>query len=429
MPHTERRPLKQARQVPAIDDGGAVLETHTLPNGVRVVARPEPGHPAAAVGVWLEHGSRYEAPEEAGLAHLLEHMVFKGTARHSALGLAETMEGLGTEVDAWTGRELTGYTLEVLAEDAEAALELLGEMLAAPSLPAEELERERSVVVAEAAMVREDPEAWLMDELVDGAWAGHPAGRPVLGDPEVIASVDAAILAAYHARYYTGGRLVVGVAGGVDPAALVRRAEGLFGHLPAGERAAQAIPAFRPGEGRRSASYEQAHIGLAVPAPSRTDPQRYTARVADAALGGSLTSRLFQALRERHGLAYTVYSALEGFRDTGLWLVYTACQPDDMEQVRALLDAEIQRAAAGAIDEAAVARAQHGLRAGLLLGGETLEQRLGRDVSELLLHGGPVPLERHLEAVAAVDRQAVTDLLARQWQAVHALTVVPDGTG
>lgn len=414
---------------PGTDSHGSTPEVHVLGNGVRVVALPEPGHAGAAVGVWLEHGSRYEAAEESGLAHLLEHMLFKGTAGYSALGLAEAMEGLGTEVEAWTGRELTGYSLEVLAEDAGEALDLLGEMVTAPSFPAEELERERSVVAAEAAMVREDPEAWLMDELVGRAWRGHPAGRPVLGDPEVIAAVDAPTLAHYHARYYTGGRMVVGVAGGVDPEALVRQAEALFGHLPADGPAVQETPAFHAGDGRMAASYEQAHIGWAVPAPSRTDPQRYTARVANAVLGGSLTSPLFQTLRERHGLAYTVYSALESFRDSGLWLVYTACGAEDVDRAEELLEREIGRAAGGEIDEAAVARARHALRAGLLLGGETLDQRLGRAVSELLLHGAPVALEHHLEAVAAVDRAAVAELLGRHWRQRHALVLVPGDEG
>jgi predicted Zn-dependent peptidase len=281
------------------------------------------------------------------------------------------------------------------------------------------------VVAAEAAMVREDPEAWLMDELVDGAWAGHPAGKPVLGDPEVIAGVDGRVLADYHRRYYTGGRLVVGVAGGVDAERVLRQAEAAFGGLPGGARSPQGEPAFHSGEEQRVGSYEQAHIGLAVPAPARTDPQRYAARVANAVLGGSLTSRLFQALREREGLAYTVYSALESFRDTGLWLVYTACQPEAVARARRLLDQEIARAAETGVEEAAVARARHGLRAGLLLGGETLEQRLGRTVSELLLHGEPIPLEQHLEAVEAVDRAAVLDLLGHFGQSLHALTVVP----
>jgi predicted Zn-dependent peptidase len=388
---------------------------HTLGNGARVVVRPEPEHPAAALGVWLEHGSRYEAAEESGLAHLLEHMLFKGTATYTALGLAEAMEGLGTEVEAWTGRELTGYSLEVLAEDAPEALALLAEMVVAPSFPPEELERERSVVAAEAAMVREDPEAWLMDELVGGAWSGHPAGRPVLGDPAVIEGVGAAELARYHGRFYTGGRMVVGVAGGVDPEAVLARAEQLFGQLPAGKAEPHTAPAFCPGQETRTVAYEQAHLGWAVPAPSRTDPRRYTARIANAVLGGSLTSVLFQTLRERHGLAYTVYSALESFRDSGLWLAYAACRPEDQQQARRLLAEEIERAAEDGVEEAAVERARHGLRAGLLLHGETLEQRLGRAVSQLLLHGALVPLEEQLAAVQEVRPPHVQQMLAEHW--------------
>ncbi|MFB6261664.1 MAG: M16 family metallopeptidase, partial [Thiohalorhabdaceae bacterium] len=289
--------------------GGDNAETRVLANGVRLLVLPEPDHPVAALGIWVENGSRYEAPAESGLAHLLEHMVFKGTADYSVRGLAETMDRLGCEVDAWTGRELTAYTLEVLREDADQALDLLMQMVARPSLPAEELARERGVVAAEAAMVREEPESWLLDELVRSVWADHPAGWPVLGDPAVIEAASPGTLADYHRRHYTGGRILLAVAGNLDADQVADQAG--LGHLPEGGRPVDAVPAFHSGSGTREGTAEQCHFAMAAPAPARTDGDRFAAGVANHLLGGSVTSRLFRDLREERGLAYSIYSDLD----------------------------------------------------------------------------------------------------------------------
>ncbi|HKJ71281.1 MAG TPA: pitrilysin family protein [Gammaproteobacteria bacterium] len=411
-------PLPPARDADAAD-------LRVLVGGVRLLTLPEPGHPAVALGVWVDNGSRYEAPAEAGLAHLLEHMVFKGTADYDVRALAETMDRFGCEVDAWTGRETTAYTLEVLREDAGEALHLLTQMVARPSLPAAELARERGVVAAEAAMVREDPESWLLDELVRAAWADHAAGSPVLGDPGVIEAADRAGLSDYHRRHYTGGRLLVAVAGDVDSAAVAERVEAALGHLPAGERPADRAPGFHAGQGSRSGPAEQCHLALAAPGPARTSDDRFAAGVANHLLGASVTSRLFRELREERGLAYTVYSDLDTLRDCGLWAIYLACPADRREAARELVQASLRRIAQEGFAEGDIERAKHSLRSGLLRGGDTLEQRLHQAVGDRLYHGRPVPREERLERLQAVDGEAVRRVLAEAWARHHELILDP----
>ncbi|KPV40505.1 hypothetical protein AN478_06200 [Thiohalorhabdus denitrificans] len=396
-----------------------------MDNGVRVVVRPEPGHPAVALGVWVENGSRYEGPGEGGLAHLLEHMLFKGTRERSVRDLAEAMDRMGSEVDAWTGRELTAYTVEVLREDAPEALHLLAEMTARPTFPEEELARERQVVAAEAAMVREDPEGWLFDELVGEAWPRHPAGAPILGLPEVIGGTTRETLVDFHRRHYTGGRILVGVAGDVDPEAVVEQCAREFGALPAGERPASPPPAFAPGSSFRHGHVEQAHLGRAAPGPARTDGARFAAGVANHVLGGSVTSRLFRELREERGLAYAVYSELDTLRDCGLWGIYLACPPEERERAGELVDGILRGVVEEGLEAPEVERARHSLRSGLLRSGETLEQRLSQAAGDVLYHGRLIPREERLDALESADMRAVHEVLRDHWATYRDMVLLP----
>ncbi|MFA9460741.1 M16 family metallopeptidase [Thiohalorhabdus sp. Cl-TMA] len=405
----------------------AVPETvYLLDNGVRVLVRPEPGHPAVALGIWVENGSRFEGPEESGLAHLLEHMVFKGTRDFTVRDAAEAMDRYGSEVDAWTGRELTAYTLEVLREDAADALHLLADMVARPAFPAEELERERRVVAAEAAMVREDPESWLLDRLVAEGWPEHAAGAPILGNPDVIAETDRERLAAYHARSYTGGRITVALAGDVDPEAVRDQCARELGELPRGERPADRPPAFSAGEGILDGHVEQAHVGICAPGTARLDEDRFAAGIANHILGASVTSRLFRQLREERGLAYTVYSELDSLRDCGLWAVYLACPAEERERAADLVREILDGMVAEGFEPEEVERARHSLRSGLLRSGETLEQRLSQAVGDILYHGRTVPREERLKALEAASPERVHRVVAEHWRRRRLLALVPE---
>lgn len=413
--------------LPPLPQAGAqdTAEMRVLANGVRLLVLPEPGHPAAALGIWVENGSRYERPEEAGLAHLLEHMVFKGTSGYAVSEQAEAMDRLGCEVDAWTGRELTAYTLEVLREDAGQGLHLLLEMVARPRLGAEDLARERGVVAAEAAMVREDPESWLLEELVRSAWPGHAAGLPVLGDPAVIQGADQESLLGYWGGHYTGGRILVGVAGDLEAEAVAEQVQAGLGDRAPGGRPVDEPPAFQPGSDTCSGPAEQTHIALAAPAPARTDNARFAAGVANHLLGASVTSRLFRELREERGLAYTVYSDLDTLRDCGLWAVYLACPPEQRETALELVRVNLERAMEEGFPAADIERAKHSLRAGLLRSGETLEQRLHQAVGDRLYHGRAVSRQERLDRLEAVDGAAVQEVLAASWSRRRELVLEP----
>lgn len=275
-------------------------------------------------------------------------------------------------------------------------------------------------------MVREDPEGWLLDELVRDAWPGHVAGTPILGDPAVIGAADRETLSAYHARHYTGGRILVGVAGDVDPQAVVAQCAAELGSLPPGERPEDAPPVFCEGSGIRRGHAEQGHLAVCAPGPARPDRQRFAAGVANHVLGGSVTSRLFRELREERGLAYTVYSDLDTYRDCGLWAAYLAFPESEAERVQALVGGILDHARAEGFAPEEVERACHGLRAGLLRSGEQLEQRLHQAVGDLLYHGRLLPREERLAYLAEVDGDAVRDVLARFWDRRHQLLLLPE---
>ncbi|MGH3051839.1 MAG: M16 family metallopeptidase, partial [Gaiellaceae bacterium] len=293
----------------------------TLDNGSRVVTEPLPSVRSVAMGFWIGTGSRDEDDAHAGVTHFLEHLLFKGTRSYSALEIAETFDTFGGELNAATARDYTVVYARVLDEHVETALDVMTDMVFAPTLA--DLDSEREVVLEEIAMVEDTPQELVHDMITGAVFGDHPLGRPVLGSAEVIASISRRSLGAYHRTRYAAGNVVVAAAGSIDHDALLALVEQMstkVGDPPARKPAARRPLVTPPSPSRRfqRKETEQYHVCLGAPGIARSDKRRFTASILDSILGGSASSRLFQEIREKRGMAYSVYTFASQYTDTGL---------------------------------------------------------------------------------------------------------------
>ncbi|GAA4551231.1 pitrilysin family protein [Pseudonocardia xishanensis] len=386
-----------------------------LPSGVRVLTEHVPGVRSVALGIWLPIGSRDERPDQAGAAHYLEHLLFKGTGRRTAQGIAEEMDAVGGELNAFTAKEHTCYYAHVLDEDVPLALDVLADVVTNAELAHTDVELERGVVLEEIAMRDDDPEDLLGELFDETLLAGHALGLPVIGSEESIRGMARDTLFDFWRGEYTAPRMVVAAAGNLDHDHIVDLAAKALGDWP---DAPPVTP--RPGGGvrlparrglaLRTDDSEQAHLMLGVPALDRHDPRRPVLAVLNTALGGGLSSRLFQQVREQRGLAYQVYSSQVSYADAGTWSVYAGCAPERLGEVVAVVRDVLAGAAADGITEAEVLRAKGSLRGGTVLGLEDTASRMNRLGRSELDHGRRRTLSETLEGIDAVTPSEVADL-------------------
>ncbi len=364
---------------------------------------------SVALGLWVRTGSRNEAPGQAGLSHFLEHLLFKGTPRFSAIEIAERFDGLGAAVNAATGKETTHLHARFLDEHTEAVFDLLAEMLLAPTYP--EIDSEREVVLEEIAMYEDEPQDRVHDVLAEAVFGGHPLGRRVLGEAEVISSVPVEEIESYRRAHYTAGSVVVGAAGHVDHTEIVALAERLVS--PAvGENGAKS--AAGPEEKPRLCFYEkdteQYHICFGAPGIDRGDERRYALAVLDSIFGGSSSSRLFREVREKRGLAYAVGSYNEQYTDSGLVAGYVGTREDNVEEACSIIGAELARLRSEPVSAEELARAKESVKGRLVLSSESTAARMSR-ISRATLFELPIDsLDRMLAKVDAVTVEDLTEL-------------------
>ncbi len=342
-----------------------------LPSGLTIVSQHMPHAATAALGVWVGAGSRNESEDEHGLAHGLEHMAFKGTARRSALALAEQIEAVGGEINAATSVEYTCYTARVLGEDVPLALDIIADILTDPIFALDELEREKNVILQEIAAVEDAPDDQVYDLFMATAFPGQPMGRPILGTTDVVSAFTPDALRGYLSRHYTADRMVVAAAGAVDHDDLVRRVAELFAPFAERPRSAATPEArYKGGEVRLTGRHEQAHLVLGFPGTSFADSAHYPLQVFSSILGGGLSSRLFQEVREQRGLAYAIDSFHWPFADTGLFGIGAGAAPADVPELMKVIFDCLSSATATA-SEAELGRARAQLKVGLLAALET----------------------------------------------------------
>ncbi|HWN72510.1 MAG TPA: pitrilysin family protein [Solirubrobacterales bacterium] len=387
-----------------------------LDSGVRVVTEEVPSVRSVALGLWVRTGSRNETPAQAGVSHFLEHLLFKGTARYSAIEISERFDGLGASVNAATGKETTHLHARFLDEHTEEVFDLLAEMLLAPTYP--EIDSERQVVIEEIAMYDDEPQDRVHDVLAEAVFGEHPLGRRVLGEAEVIASVPVPDIEAYRRAHYTAPQIVVGAAGHLDHDRIVELAQRLVQPPAEGDGALK--EASLEGDSRLcflSKETEQYHICFGAPGLRRDDQRRYPLAVLDAIFGGSTSSRLFREVREKRGLAYSVGSYNEQFTDQGLVATYVGTREDNVEEACSIIGAEMARLRTEPVSEEELARAKESVKGRLVLSSESTAARMTR-ISRATLFGLPIEsLDEMLAKVDAIEVDDLTELAAELYGA------------
>jgi predicted Zn-dependent peptidase len=328
-----------------------------LPSGLRVITHAMPELETASVGVWVGAGARNERADEHGLSHLLEHMAFKGTSRRSALAIAEEIESAGGDLNASTSVEYTNYSAKVLAGDTGLALDILSDILTDSTFDAQELAREKGVIIQEIGEALDTPDDLVFDLFNDAAYPDQPIGRPILGTPKSVSRFDRGAISAYLDRHYTAGASIVAAAGAVDHERIVEEVASRFA-LPVHDVALPDAATYRGGDARAKRKLEQTHVVVGFESASYAQPETYAAHVFSVAVGGTMSSRLFQEVREKRGLAYSIYTFQWGYADSGLFGFYAAASHRDVPDlvsvsldclagaVETLSEAEIQRAKA-----------------------------------------------------------------------------------
>jgi predicted Zn-dependent peptidase len=383
-----------------------MMRLTTLSSGLRVASRSMPGVETAAVGLYCDAGSRHEPTALNGIAHLFEHMVFKGAGGRSAREISEAIEDVGGELNACTERDGTSFTATVMAEHVPLAIELIADMILRPHFTEEELEREKDVVLQELGEARDTPNDIIFDELWEAAFADQPLGRAVLGEEASVGRVAVADLHDWRlARYRTGALTLVG-AGRLDHDALVALAEERLAGLPEGDLAPPEPAGYTGGARLGRTPSEQAHLALGFPAPAQRAPDYFAARFFSDIVGGGMSSRLFQQLREDRGLAYSIYSALHAFSDAGLFYVYAATSRRESAAAARLIE-EVVAAAAEDATQRELDRARTQARASLLMSLETPWGQAHYVARQLAVYGRLVEPSEVIAELSAVTLDQV----------------------
>ena len=412
----------RTRAVPA--SGGGRITRTVLPGGLRIVTEAMPGVRSASVGIWVGVGSVDETPSVAGASHYLEHLLFKGTRRRSALEIATALDAVGGEFNAFTEKEHTCFYATVIDRDLPLAVDIVSDVVLDATVTAVDVEVERNVVLEEIAMRDDDPADLVHDDFSTALFGDTPIGRPILGTVESINALTRSQVNGYYRRRYQARSMVVAAAGAVEHADVVRQVRAAFtGRLEAGGEptGVRSGPRWRGDQRRqinvRNDDTEQANIVLGTIGLPRHDPRRFALGVLSTALGGGMSSRLFQSIREQRGLAYSTYSFSSQYAGTGLFGVYAGCQPAKAEEVLALMRAELDDVAANGLRDEEIERAKGQARGSMVLGLEDPGARMTRIGKSELAYGeilGVDDLLARVDAVTAADVTALAeDLLSR----------------
>ncbi|MDP9401321.1 MAG: insulinase family protein [Actinomycetota bacterium] len=397
---------------PGAGSGGGPAVT-TLDSGVRVVTESMDSVRSAALGFWIGTGSVLEPEPQAGLSHLLEHMLFRGTARFGSLEIDQLFDGMGAEVNAGTGKETTSLYTRVLDARLPEAFDVMADMVWRPSVTDEDLANEREIVLEEIAMYEDDPQDKVFDVLGEAVFGAHPLGRAIIGRAEVVGGSRADAMRRFHAERYVPGNVVIAAAGSVDHDALVALAEAVPVPEP---RAVPAVPA-PPSEAPPRVLFhakdtEQYHVCLGAPGLARDDERRHALRVLDAVLGGSSSSRLFQEVRERRGLAYSVYTFQALYAGTGQVGLYVGTRPENVGEAMRVVADELERVVAEGVSEEEVERAKENVKGRLVLSLESTSARMNRLGSSLLAGLPLLTVDEVVDRVDAVGPEDVSALAA-----------------
>jgi len=427
----EQRP-GTTRTLLTAEQGGLVKRT-VLPGGLRIITEQMPSVRSAAIGIWVNVGSRDEVASQTGSAHYLEHLLFKGTKTRSALEISSTIDAVGGEMNAFTSKEVTCFYTRVLDTSVPQAIEVLVDMITSATITSVDVDQERQVVLEEIAMRDDDPADLVHEQFSRALYGDAPLGRSILGTVENISNLSRRSIHGFYRKYYTPDRLVVSVAGNIDHATVVKLVRTAFnkGGFDLAGMQAPFVPVKNKTKVNHSGGFvkhnkttEQANLVIGVPGLDRTDERRYIQSVFNAALGGGMSSRLFQEVREKRGLVYTVYSFGQQFQDAGMAGVYAGCSPKNLAQVREVISDVLDDVSTNGIIEAELAKAKGQVSGGMVLGLEDTSSRMSRIARAEMNYGYVPSVSQTLDRISAVTLEEVHTLAQHLWSQERLTAVV-----
>ena len=382
-----------------------MIEITTLTNGLRIITDHVPTVDSIALGAWFDVGARDESRAENGIAHMVEHMMFKGTPSRDARKIAEEIENVGGNTNAYTGRETTAYHMHLLKNDSGLGIDILGDILQNSTFDAEELEKERQVILQEIGMVNDTPDDLIFNHYQETAFPNQSVGAPILGHPEIVSSIEQKSLHNYTSTRYAPGRMVISAAGNLNHKDIVAKVETAFQNLPVTQDMPRSQAKYRGGAKIEEKELEQSHIVLGFQGIAKTDPRYYCAGLFSTILGGGMSSRLFQEIREKRGLVYAVYSFHLGLSDNGLFGVYAGTGPESLTELVPVMCEEIIKAA-DSVTEEELHRAKAQAKADLVMDRESMMTRADQQAKRLILFGDkfdPQKMVEKLEKITCAD--------------------------
>ena len=407
------------------------MQSTRLANGIRVLSERLPDLPSITVGIWVENGSRYEQAHQAGISHFLEHLFFKGTERRTAAQIAEEIDAVGGVLNAFTGKEYTCYYAKVLHEQLPLALDLLADIFTQSRFASEEIDRERSVIIQEISQVEDTPDDYVHELFNLAFWPGHPLSRPIAGTAETVRGLTREDFLRFLEARYRPDRVLIAAAGNLVHEDLLAVAEGKFGTLSGSSPLVDGGPPQpHAGVSVHEKPLEQVHLCLGSPGIAHADAERYPAHLLNLALGGGMSSRLFQEIRERRGKAYTVYSFLSSYLDAGYFGVYVGTSAEWLREVVDVIRKELDRVAREGLGAAELSRVKQQMKGSMLLGLETSDSRMSRIAKNQIYFGRDVPMEEVAARIDAVPNDEIVSVAQRLFRADGlALTVLGDPKG
>ncbi len=395
----------------------------TLASGLKVVTDPMDTVETASLGVWVDAGTRHEPAAVNGVSHLLEHMAFKGTERRSAQDIAEEMDACGGHLNAYTARDHTAYYAKVLKEDSGLALDIIADILQHSTLDSEELAREQAVVVQEINQAIDTPDDIIFDHFQSTAYPDQPLGRAVLGTEDLVRSMSRATVLDYMRGHYSAPRMVLSASGRIDHDQLVEAAEKAFAELPPPMKAVTETALYKGGDYREDRDLEQVHVVVGFDGIAYDDPDYYTASVLSTLLGGGMSSRLFQEVREKRGLVYSIYSFASSYADGGLFGVYAGTGEDEVAELIPVMCDEIVKVGGG-VREAEVQRARAQLKASILMSLESTTSRCEQLARQVVVYGRPLPVAEVVAKVEAITAEDCARVARRLFAGVPTVAAI-----
>lgn len=399
------------------------IQTTTLKNGMRVITDRVTTVETVALGVWTSVGTRHEKLAENGVAHMVEHMLFKGTPSMDAQRIAEVIEDVGGNMNAYTDREMTAYYVHLLKEDMDLALGVLADILQNSTMPEDEVERERGVILQEIKMYADTPDRLIFDNFQEAAYPGQALGASGLGKSEIIAAMSRDTLMNYVRQNYGPKNLIISAAGPIDHDSFVQKIEKLFGNLPEGAENDFAPASYKPAVSLFEKPTEQSHIVLGFKGIQRVHPQYSAMRLLSAILGGGMSSRLFQEVREKRGLVYSIYSFHDAFRDDGLFGIYAGTGPEHLEELMPVVIDEA-KSMTDHIKPAELARVKAQIKAGILMSREKIMTRADQQARHMIHFGTPFEVKTMVEKIDAVTADDITTLASQVFSSEPTLAAI-----